>query len=635
MADIKSVRLLRKYGSIAEVLKAQGIKKPTAEEIDYFWLLLCEERYKYDYEFFAATCQGIITKDTAEEKPFFLNLCQRDLHKIVWEMFENGDEILLQILKAKQQGFSTYIQMFMQYIQTIHEERWNSVICAHVRDAAINVRTMYKEAIRMMPAINGVQMTMRNFENTQNIQVVPERGTRITIGLATEPENVRSQNLKMVHLSEEAFYPETEINNPKKIEGALNSSRSHGKHTMFVRESTANGVGGFFYDQWIKAKSNETAFYPHFSAWYNSETKEVLFDGTFYQHNGKKKKGTVSDFISTLNDYETNLWKNNKRCTLENLNWYRLELATSPSVEMMRQENPSNDIEAFQNSGVPVFKHEQVRKLYDGCCPPEEVGEFISNCAPEVAFADTKRRGEVLQNIRFVKDAELTEIAQNGADDIKLKRLLNKIQIWEHPDKEQKISDRYIVVFDPQKGQSEGADYGVIKVFDRYWRMYGEGTQVVAKFYGHKNMYVTIWIAAQMAKYYNDALLVVESNTYDSNNNKVDFNEYIFETIKDYYDNIYKTKRADKSRNITDIHYGFLMTRNSKSAIIENYRQILEELGYVERDKMTIDEALTYECKKDGGWGAIAGKKDDHIMTTMIALYVDYQMELPRKVRHK
>ncbi|MDR2684543.1 MAG: hypothetical protein LBB53_04080, partial [Prevotellaceae bacterium] len=632
MRNSKAVKLLQKYGSIVEVLKAQGIRKPTKEETDYFWLRVCEERYIYDYEFFANSCQTIITKDTAEEKSFILNLCQRDLHEIVWQKFCAGEEILLQILKAKQQGFSTYIQMFMQYVQTIHEVRWNSVICAHVRDAAINVRAMYKDAIRMMPAIDGKKMTMHDFERTQNIQIVPQRGTRITIGIATEPENVRSQNLKMVHLSEEAFFPETEINNPKKIEGALNSSRSHGRHTMFVRESTANGVGGFFYDQWQLAKDDKTAFYPHFSAWYNSETKEILFDGTYYQHNGKKKKGTISDFIADLNEYELNLWKNNKRCTLENLNWYRLELATSPSIEMMRQENPSNDIEAFQNSGTPVFKHEQLRNLYNDCCPPEFAGEFISDCAPEIAFVEVRERKNVLQNIRFIPDAELTEIAQKGAEDIKFKRLLNKIQIWEQPDTKQKITDRYIVVFDPQKGQSEGADYGVIKVIDRYWRMYGEGSQISAMFYGHKNMYVTIWIAAQMAKYYNNALLVVESNIYDSNNNKVDFNEYIFETVKDYYDNLYKYKTAEKSQNTVDVHYGFPMLRNTKSAIIENYRQIIAEHGYIERDKATIDEALTYECKKDGNWGAIAGKHDDRIMATMIGLYIDYQLELPKKI---
>jgi len=168
-----------------------------------------------------------------------------------------------------------------------------------------------------------------------------------------------------------------------------------------------------------------------------------------------------------------------------------------------------------------------------------DVGEFASDCAPEVAFVDTKQRKDVLQNIRFVPDYELTEIAQKGDEKIKRRRLLNKIQIWEHPDTEQKISDRYIVVFDPQKGQTDSADYGVIKVLDRQYRMYGQGTQVVAMFYGRKDMYVTIWIAAQMAKYYNNALLVVESNTYDSNNNKIDFNEYIFGVIKEQYDNVH------------------------------------------------------------------------------------------------
>ncbi|MDR0872817.1 MAG: hypothetical protein LBN27_05035 [Prevotellaceae bacterium] len=638
MRGLKSVQLLLEHGSIKKALKSIGLnKKPSNEEIKFFWLKLCEERYKYDFEFFAATCQKLVIKETGEIKPFIFNLCQRDFHaNVVLPKLVAGEEILAEILKAKQQGFSTYVEALFNYIQTIHKENWNSVICGQVRDTAVNIRAMYKTMLDEMPPIKGVKMTMRGFESAQNIQYVPERGCRIILGFAGEPENLRSHNFKLVHLSEEAFYPDTDNNNPKKIEGTLNSSRSHGAFCAFIRESTANGVGGFFYDQWQKAKAGATAFTAHFSAWYNSESKEIAFDGGYYQHNGKKKKGSTEDFIETMNDYEINLWKNNKRCTLENLNWYRLELATSPSIEIMRQENPSDDIEAFQNSGIPAFNHELVRRLYDECCAPVEVGEFVSDCAPEIAFVDTKRRSEVLKNIRFVPDAELAEIAEKGDADTRRRKLLNKIQIWEQPDKEQRIENRYIVVFDPQKGQSDGADYGVIKVLDRYWRMYGEGTNVVAMFYGHKNMYVTIWIAAQLAKYYNDALLVVESNTYDSNNNQVDFNEYIFETIKDHYDNLYKYKTSDKSKNNQTTHYGFPMLRETKSAIISNYNQILDNLrkvswAYGERDRATVDEALTYECKKNGGWGAIAGKHDDRIMATMIGLYIDYQMELPRK----
>ena len=632
------VVLLKQHGSITKLLHATFGRTPTPDEIDLFWLRLCEMRIKYDFEFYAIAYQVIRDKESAHMIPFRLNPAQRMLLAEMEEDRRNGIQILVQVLKAKQMGFSTCIQMFMNWIQSVHRENWNSVVCAHTRDAAINVRSMYETTINNMPAIDGIKMHMRGFGGTQNIKEVPERGCRITVGFATEPDSVRSQDVKMVHFSEEAFYPATENNNPEQLEASIISSGTTGPCTMVVRESTANGVGDYFYEQYQKAKRGESAYRAVFAPWFMITLYEEPFAGNYYQHNGRKKKGTVADFIATMNDYEWNLWNTYKTgikiCTLENLNWRRMKAASMPSESRMKQEYPSDDIEAFQDSGSPVFKADEIEALRPDCCLPEVVGMLSGDVSPEQAILQPEKRGGILANLKFIPDTEATEAVLHGDKTQRHRRGMNKLWIWEHPDKEQHISDRYVVVFDPQKGTSDSADHGVIKVIDRYWMMHGEKPETVASFYGHIDKDITIWIATQIAKYYNDALLVVESNTYDSDN-KEDDTEYIFDTIKTYHENLYSRTSAEKLREGAPVRYGFHMNSRTKPMIITHFKAVVREMGYIERDEETLNEARTFEEKKDGSTGAKQGKKDDRIMATMIGVFVAYEMPLPAIIKTK
>ena len=47
----------------------------------------------------------------------------------------------------------------------------------------------------------------------------------------------------------------------------------------------------------------------------------------------------------------------------------------------------------------------------------------------------------------------------------------------------------------------------------------------------------------------------------------------------------------------------------------------------------TLDEARTFEEKKNGATGAKDKHKDDRIIATMIGLFVDYLLPLPEEVK--
>ena len=85
------------------------------------------------------------------------------------------------------------------------------------------------------------------------------------------------------------------------------------------------------------------------------------------------------------------------------------------------------------------------------------------------------------------------------------------------PDISQRVANRYLIVVDVG-GRSKGADFSDIFVLDRYWMIYGGVPEVVAEWHGHTDHDLLAWKAAQIARFYSDGLLVIESNTMETDN---------------------------------------------------------------------------------------------------------------------
>jgi len=123
---------------------------------------------------------------------------------------------------------------------------------------------MYERAVEKMLPVNGLKYTIRNYKNTQNIKYVPESGCLITVGTAVEPDSVRSDDVKMAHLSEMAYYPNTENNNPELTEATITSSIPEEPYTLIGRETTANGMQPILFH--LNISSPTTSFSSFFIA---------------------------------------------------------------------------------------------------------------------------------------------------------------------------------------------------------------------------------------------------------------------------------------------------------------------------------------------------------------------------------
>lgn len=170
----------------------------------------------------------------------------------------------------------------------------------------------------------------------------------------------------------------------------------------------------------------------------------------------------------------------------------------------------------------------------------------------------------------------------------------------------------------------------------------GEKPVVVAQWYGHIDIDLLAWRAAQIAAYYDNAYLVIESNTLETHDKERevdgDQSQFILNQIKDIYPNLYARRQSEEDiREGLPRKYGFHTNVATKPMIISTLVKVIRERMYIERDERCINEYINYERKPNSGFGAIVGEHDDLLMTRAIGLHICFfEMDMPRFVpRHQ
>ena len=530
-------------------------------------------RVKYDFEFWCATCATIRDKETGRNVKLRLNAPQRRVLAELERQRLQGNGIRLILLKARQWGGSTLVLMYMAWIQIVLKKNWNSLICGHKRNSSKAIKGMYSKLLRCYPQEmldNGVKLEFRGFEGGGATQVISGRDCLVILGSAFSEDAVRGFDIAMAHLSEVAFWPETPMHNPADLIRSVDGSILLGGLTLEVLESTANGMGSFFHEEWLKAKAGESDKTAMFVPWHEIEIY-------------RQPVASVEELWNAMDDYEHQLW--DEGCTLEMINWYHHKRKAYGSHHLMMAEFPSNDLEAFSNTGSGVFDLTSLDRLRESCRPPLWSGDLIGD-------------DKALTRMRLIEN-------KTGL-----------LKIWAMPETSIYRS-RYVVSVDVG-GRGEKADFSVISVIDRKDSP-DEKMEVVAQWRGHIDHDQLAWQAARLAQFYHHGCLVFESNTLETQRNEGDDASYILDLLARQYSNLYCRKKGVP---------GFQTNRRTKGSLVHKLIALVRDGGYVEHDSDAIDEMSWFEMKPMGKFGAITGKHDDIVMSRAIGLQVAAQ--LPR-----
>ena len=629
MMEIPLVKKLVKAGSIDNFLSSVLHVEPNEDDHTKVSRTLIRLRFKHDFPFWTATLVYIHNKDAGKDVLFRLWYPQRILVSRFEEKRKAGKPIRLILLKARQWGGSTTTQLYMAWLQFFHKKGLNSLIIAHQGTASDEIKDMFDLMIKKHPVEFLHKMGEAYSENEPKLvgvgksgstHRVPQRECKIKVGTAERPNGCRGGAYSLVHLSEVGLWQKTDGKSPEDIVRSACSGILARPYTMIVMESTANGTGNFFHREYSAAADPKvySQYEALFIAWFQIEHYSLPFNsaGELRAFAEKLYENRNNAYTPSNREesgrYLWSLWE--KGASLEAIHWYVYERAGKNDFAVMAAEYPSDDVEAFVHSGMRVFDQYLVKRFEPYCREPKYIGEV---------YADADEGEEALSNLRFREDRQ------------------GLLSIWAKPETFDgyEVTGRYLTVVDVG-GRSNKADWSVIVVFDRLSMIDGsEPPSVVAQWYGHCDIDRLAWRAAQIAAYYNNSLLVIESNTLETHDKERqveggDQSQYILNQISDIYPNLYARKQSeDEIREGMPRKYGFHTNVATKPMIISTLVKVIRDRLYIERDQRCLDEYNTYERKKNGAYGAIVGKHDDLLMTRAIGLHICYrEMDMPEFV---
>lgn len=626
MLAVPFISKLIDAGSINKFLSDVLNVEPNEDDFHKVSQKLIRIRYKHDFPFWAATLVKIKNKDAGDDVLFRLRYPQRILVSRFEEKRRANKPIRLILLKARQWGGSTTTQLYMAWLQFFHKRGLNSLIIAHQGSASDEIKDMFDRMIKDYPLemlyplgqqYNKNEPKLVGVGRSGTTHRVPQRNCKIKIGTAERPDGCRGGDYSLVHLSEVGLWKKTEGKSPEDIVRSACSGILLRPLTMIVMESTANGTGNFFYNEYTAATTDDvpSQFDALFISWFQIEQYSMPFENADQLRQFARNlylNRENDNIISTREESGRYLWWLwEKGASLEAINWYIQERAGKNDHAVMASEYPSDDNEAFVHSGSMVFDKYRVKEFEAACRPPRFIGDV---------YGDADEGMQAIENIRFNEDRQ------------------GMLWVWGMPenDPDVEITDRYLVVVDVG-GRSAKADWSVIVVLDRINMIDGDRPAVVAQWYGHTDIDRLAWKAAQVAAFYNRALLVIESNTLETHDRERqieggDQSLYILNQISSIYPNLYARRQSeDEIRQGIPRKYGFHTNISTKPMIISTLIKVVREHLYTERDCRCLNELLNYERKQNGAYGAIIGSHDDLLMTRAIGLHICfYEMPVPR-----
>ncbi|WP_419833759.1 hypothetical protein [Endozoicomonas atrinae] len=399
------------------------------------------ERLLTEFRFYASKCLKIRTK-SAKVIPFWLNKAQRYLDSRIEDQRRRTGKVRIVVLKGRQQGCSTYTEGRFYWLVS-NRKGLRAYILTHEADATANLFDMVQRYHEHQPIFT--QRALKN-KSSKLLEFFHDSGYRV--GTAGNKGAGRSSTAQLFHGSEVAFWP----NADEHLAGVLQAVANE-KDTEVILESTANGVGGVFYDYVMDADAGRGDFELVFIPWYWQD---------------EYRSEIPEDFRA---DADEQYLKQQYDLDDQQLQWRRQKIYELKSEDKFKQEYPCNIQEAFLFSGRPVFdpKHTEAAKIE--CYSP----------------------------------TQSIELTPNGIN----RHKPGLLQIWEHP----KPATQYVVGSDvaeglaPTNDQHKYGDYSTIDVCNR------EGYQV-AHWHGHVAPDDLGKMLNHLGRYYNNALIGVERNNH-------------------------------------------------------------------------------------------------------------------------
>jgi len=324
-----------------------------------------------DFPYYAKAALRIRTK-AGQIEPLNLNPAQTILDEAVTAQMKADGKIRIIILKARQQGLSTYTGGYLYFSVSQQKARKAMVITHH----ADSTRALFDMTKRYHDNCPDALKPHTKYSSRKEISF-DVLDSSFVVATAGGDSVGRGETLTHVHCSELAFWPKSSA--PDIWNGLLQAVPNSPNTAVFV-ESTANGVSGVYYDLWRGAIEGKNGFVPVFIPWFTDPTYREKVSENF-------ERTPDEEDLAGLYSLDN-----------EQLMFRRRKVAQN-GLDLFKQEYPSEPEEAFLTTGRPVFNLEYLSKAMKSTRDVEqrlalEAGKFEDNNRGELTTYRKHNTGE-------------------------------------------------------------------------------------------------------------------------------------------------------------------------------------------------------------------------------------------------
>jgi hypothetical protein len=498
---------------------------------------------------------------------------QKDLLSRVEADLAAGRNVRYIILKARQIGISTVIEGFM-FATAMAKQNFQGLVVAHEQTSSQHLLRMtryYYESFWAKKAFPTRHLAV-------NQMAWHHVNSHVRIATAKNEKAGRSQTLQFLHGSEIAYWDKAEA-----LMTGLQQSVSRRPGTAIFLESTANGVGGYFYNTWQQAVAGQTAYKPLFYPWwahpeYCAEQIGLgyLAEGEFVPTDDEEK--ALMKFLARPRKVVQGEYPAMTPLQIKSrLVWRREILGTECQGDLNKfhQEYPSTPDEAFIATGTNAFDLTRLRKVYEPI--KGDRGRLIE---------------ESNGKIRFIHD-------ETGP-----------LEIFKYPSQDRQFG-YYLIGADGKKAvqsvTGSYGDYACAQVLNR------KTWEQVARWRGRLDQNSFGEELIKLGRFYGNALLAPETGIGGPG--------VAAHIVARGYPNIYRHRSPIQYQGMVDNQYGWITNSRTKTECIGNLQSALFDRTILIHDPVTYSEMKNYVVLPTG-FGNADGKEnyDDTVMALAIAL---------------
>lgn len=286
------------------------------------------------------------------------------------------------VLKARRMGITT-IEQCISYAQC--RTRRNSK-CMTIAQTKPDTAKIFEMVLRMHQDDPNFAKLDKDRKDALAYKLMR---SDFSIGTAGGVAVARGDTLSRVHGSEVAFW-DTNDNDTDNLIASLGEAARRGE---MVLESTANGLGGWYYEKWQEAKSGDSIWTPIFLGWYMDSRNQVSVT---------KEESDI--IVDTITDEESHL-VDQFGCNINQIAWRREKSkGKAKAKKMFKQEYPSTPEEAFISTGTSYFNTDIIEKKERECKQPIRESEGLCIWA------------EPIEGIHYIVAADTSEGNLNSDD---------------------------------------------------------------------------------------------------------------------------------------------------------------------------------------------------------------------------